>query len=137
MPTDVKVGWLREHKVSAMGYCLVALTAENAISEVLPRGNSPKFIWIVLLFLLNILEAPCWRFAVLKFYCTTQQVACDFREANAELQHYSHIPVKDIGSNSNQISHHNDSGKGVSLLCWYCQNEKYDVQLTLLGLKYR
>ncbi|CAN0051727.1 unnamed protein product, partial [Bubo scandiacus] len=50
-----------------------------------------------------------WRFSVLKFYSTTQQVACDFREANEELQCYSYIPVKDIGSNSKQISHHNNS----------------------------
>lgn len=119
-----------------MGYCLIALKAENAISKMLPGGNSPKFVWILFLFLLNILEVPHWRFSVLKFYSKTQQVASDFREANGELQHYSHIPVKDIGPNSKQISHHNSSGKGVSLYCWYCQNEIQDVQLRLLGTKY-
>lgn len=37
-------------------------------------------------FLLNILDVPYWRYSVLKFGSTTQQVACDFREANEELQ---------------------------------------------------
>lgn len=106
-----------------MGYCLITLKAENAISEVLPGGNSPKSIRILFLFLLNILGVPHWRFSVLKFYSTTLQVACDFREANGELQHYSHSPVKDLGSNSKQVSHHSSSGKGVSLYCWYCQIE--------------
>ncbi|PKU35676.1 hypothetical protein llap_14020 [Limosa lapponica baueri] len=44
-----------------------------------------------------------WRFRVLKFYSPTQQVACDFREADGELQHHRHIPVKDTGYNSKHI----------------------------------
>lgn len=79
-----------------MGYCLITLKAENAIPKVLSGGNSPKFIWILFIFLLNILKAPHWRFTVSKFYSTTQQVACDFREAKVELQYYSHISPKDI-----------------------------------------
>lgn len=74
-------------------------------------------------FLLNILDVPYWRYSVLKFDSTTQQVACDFREANEELQLHSPIPVKDIGSISKQISHHNNSGKGVPPYFCFCQNE--------------
>lgn len=103
-----------------MGYCLIALKVENAISKVLPGGNSPKFIWMLFLFLLNILEVPHWRFSVLKFYSTTEQVACGKQMENHNI---IAISLLKTGSNSKQISHHNNSGKGVSLYCWYCQNE--------------
>lgn len=100
----VRAGWLREHRVVAVGHCLITPNTENPTSTILPKGKSPRLIWILFLFLLNILKVPHRKLTVLKLYATTQQVACDFREANAELQHYSHIPVQVKGSNSNKTN---------------------------------